>query len=119
MRKRTPYPKGPQVRKTRQVIVRYHVWSLGAKIKLFCILAGIRQEGHSSATRFFNRVHSTLVNERRGIPVDRLTHPFRKFSRLKDDELGGDTGMGRIRSHFGEDATNPMLLIWRDCAGYR
>ena len=39
-------------------------------------------------------VEISVVDEGRGIPVERLPHLFRKFSRQEDDGPGGDTGLG-------------------------
>ena len=38
-------------------------------------------------------VEVSIIDEGRGIPVERLPHLFRKFSR-QDDDPGGDTGLG-------------------------
>ena len=36
----------------------------------------------------------SVTDEGRGIPAESLPHLFRKFSRLEDEEQGGDTGLG-------------------------
>ena len=47
-----------------------------------------------SAVRDGVYVEISVVDEGRGIPVERLPHLFRKFSRQEDDDPGGDTGLG-------------------------
>ena len=47
----------------------------------------------SARTRDLHVVVS-ISDKGRGIPAESLPHLFRKFSRLKEDEQGGDTGLG-------------------------
>ena len=47
-----------------------------------------------SAARDGLDVEISVVDEGRGIPVERLPHLFRKFSREEEDDRGGDTGLG-------------------------
>ena len=47
-----------------------------------------------SAVRDGVYVEISVIDVGRGIPVERLPHLFRKFSRQEDDDPGGDTGLG-------------------------
>ena len=47
-----------------------------------------------SAVRDGVYVEISVMDVGRGIPVERLPHLFRKFSRQEDDDPGGDTGLG-------------------------
>ena len=68
-----------------------------------------------SAERDGVHVRVSVVDEGRGIPTERLTNLFRKFSRQDDDDPGGDTGLGLaickgiVEAHGGR--------IWADSDG--
>ena len=48
----------------------------------------------ATASRDGVYVEIAIKDEGRGIPIERLPHLFRKFSRQEDDDPGGDTGLG-------------------------
>ena len=49
---------------------------------------------HVSVVRQGVHVAVAVADQGRGIPVERLPHLFRKFSRVESEEQGGDTGLG-------------------------